>query len=234
MAVCDRDSLIKLKNALSQLHPSPVKPSEQPSDSDSEEYNIDADWETSSVDGSTRSDDTSVVEQLVYIVDSLFGLLPALHHLSKTTIAWKERSQTFSQKQETMETIMNTYSTIIGDKYPEIKSVFAQRLAQGVIEIQHQLGILENDPSVDVQPCITTLVTESIRPSTFHDSGLGSSLRNYPIWEVQSMASGHSDLKTVNSPGSNSNRWLPSMPKPGERCPICDKIQKLQAKKDWR
>lgn len=230
MTVCDRDSLIKLKSALSQLHPSHAKPSEQPSDSDSEEYNIDADWETSSVDGSTRSDDTSVVEQLVYIVDSLFGLLPALHHLSKTTIAWKERSQTFSQKQETKETIMNKYSTIIEDKYPEIKSLFAQRLAQGVIEIQYQLGILKNDLPVDAQPCI---VAGSIRPSTFHDSGLGSSLRN-PIWEVQSMASGHSDLKTVNSPGSNRNRRLPSMPKPGERCPICNKIQKLQAKKDWR
>ncbi|KAA8900204.1 hypothetical protein FN846DRAFT_148069 [Sphaerosporella brunnea] len=174
-------------------------------------------------DGSS-SDTGTDADQITYLVDSLYRLLPALEESLDEIVARNLKARQLLQA----GTITDMYSTVIRDKYPRAEANLVSRLAQGVVDASRRLELLSRAGARSVGPISVGKL--SAAPAT--DSGLGSSLGDSL---AESVVSDLSDLLTVNALDPKyRNLCLPSMPTGGAECPICLQKLSIRNNKQWK
>jgi hypothetical protein len=213
-------------------------PGVEDSEPDASESDSDSITEMDGTSDGSGSEASAEAEQLTYVVDSLFRLLPALEEALADIVARKLQARTLLRTGTSTE----IYSTIIRDKYPRADATLALRLAQGVVDTSQRLDLFSDVK--DRQPVQSTVLKPSLsQPSLysgpFLDSGLGTSLGTSLGFSQSSVAesviSDLSDLMTITAVNPNYRRLcLPSMPKEGEDCPICLQKPWIRNKKQWR
>ena len=240
--VCDTDTINDLKHALSNAYPKSSTKSKASDDCDSGSHTGSTEGERTALSGITTSSHT---QELEFIVDSLFSLLPVLEKTAEKITARESRLA------ENPPDRLENYITIISARYPNAESWLVRLVAQGVLDCHHRLESFSRKEQIPKPVVVATPMDQPTRA----DSALGTSLRSKSAAHstpnssktactpttipdsiqspVSYAASTSAQSKATTILGGMVAVTLPPRPK-GGTCPICNERNAFGTNAEWR